>query len=439
MIEPLPEALVPRRPTGGANLAIQLYDGPIVVTQGNSRVEEQGTVRLSWQQGTNLRFEVPDVNPRTYLELDEAQLRLEDSRAPLPAQLTSIRRRIQDGKPTLAIAGRVEATVIGEGPATTVQFLVGNFPSYIGTGVSRGASSEDSARLTLEFREWVIDLDMVEGGRDMFKEVKASGGFAATLVGRLRRSDRRGFSRESAEDVLHGLFLFLSFVAGDWSPIILPQGLDQDGNPVWERWAAPLSRPWSDRFTWFAPQKPQGLSGLFAGFMSRFTESGTVRAIGDLVQLYCHANGHVLIEPRIVLANAALELLAWMHSSEGGRAKTDSPRALLEAATQAGLGIPSEVLPNLSAYAKQRGWEDGVFAIAEMRNGLLHPGSRAKLFTAESKARVEAWQLAMYYIEVGMLCWLDYRGEFLDRLRAEHVWESTEPPWRDQAKPADSP
>ena len=229
-------------------------------------------------------------------------------------------------------------------------------------------------------------------------------------------------------DVLHGLFLFLSFAAGDWSPVVLPVGIDERGDVVWQRWANPISRAWERRISLYSHLSTTGLSSAFSEFLGRLMAEKPGESIGHLVQLYVEANGHVLLEPRIVLAAASLESLAWMHGSETMGRPTKDPTGLLERALGEPLHIPAE-LPHLAAHARDQGWQDGMHAIRVMRNGLVHPGSGKKLFAAPEAARIEAWKLAMYYLDMGILYWLGYDGNILDRIRHRTYWDAAPGPW----------
>jgi hypothetical protein len=85
-----------------------------------------------------------------------------------------------------------------------------------------------------------------------------------------------------------------------------------------------------------------------------------------------------------------------------------------------------DTLTSLVAFAASR---DGPWVITDMRNGLVHPPKRGKLFHAPDQARIEAWRLAMWYLELGILSLLKFEGYYLNRLTAQADWDAERPPW----------
>jgi hypothetical protein len=84
----------------------------------------------------------------------------------------------------------------------------------------------------------------------------------------------------------------------------------------------------------------------------------------------------------------------------------------------------------LSQYATSEGWADGPAALIGLRNKLTHPGGKATaIFAAPTKARVELQQLALWYVELILLRFHGYRGDYVNRHKAEYVGEVERVPW----------
>lgn len=424
----IPNGVTPPYHTEAINPVISLYEGELRLSQNDLQVCTEGSIVLTWASGATVRFKMKPERSSGILRPGSATLTIPEFDVSAPAIITRLTQHLPVDIPTVDIAGTVSPMEIGGGPVSEIRFLVVNFPPYVGNPVTRGPESEDYARLTFIHERWKIDLDVLPGVRSLPHRLNDISGFAVMHTGQLSRLDSAPFQTGDAEKVLHGLFLFLSFAAGDWSPVLLPVGVDSSGKKVWQRWAAPISRPWTGRFSWFSPHHALQLPSAFSSFLTFLLAPQPGDALDHLVRLYVAANGHVQIEPRIVLAQAALELLAWLHAVQNDGQPTDDPEPLLSASIGHSPTIPKE-LPHLAAYAKRQGWSDGPRTISEMRNGLVHPGSRPKLFNSTSSVRVETWQLAMYFLEVGILYWLGYEGEILNRLRARTVWDAEAPPW----------
>jgi hypothetical protein len=64
-----------------------------------------------------------------------------------------------------------------------------------------------------------------------------------------------------------------------------------------------------------------------------------------------------------------------------------------------------------------------------MRNSVVHPRRRQGAFDAPRQARRDAWLLAMWYLELGILSLLRFQGGYLNRLSAKAEWDVERPPW----------
>lgn len=120
------------------------------------------------------------------------------------------------------------------------------------------------------------------------------------------------FGLEDVERLHRRLFILLGFIANRECGIGPVCGLDDEGQIVWAQWAAPRLKPgspgigWSTRFV-FSDALSQLSAGLSAYESDQAMEEVIDRAIG-----YClAANGDEVIDVRIPIACAGLELLAW--------------------------------------------------------------------------------------------------------------------------------
>jgi hypothetical protein len=169
---------------------------------------------------------------------------------------------------------------------------------------------------------------------------------------------------------------------------------------------------------------PEALEELFPPFMSLWGQEDWRTTLRHVIDFYVEANGHTLLEPRLVLAQAGLELLASVATPGAKERASDWIRVMLTDA-----GVPTDIpesLPALSIFAGER---DGPWVITEMRNGVVHPGSRSHVFGASRQARLEAWSLAMWYLELGVLHLLGFQGDYLNRLDPRAEWDVERPPW----------
>jgi hypothetical protein len=404
-----------------AQQEVLLYEGPLTAQQATTGCETEGRVVFGWHGGVRFEFEAPAA---TAFELGDVELRISSISLQGRGSISRLNARLGGGRATQEVMGMLQPTTVGgRGDVAQIDFQVVNFPPFVGRPVTSGARSSAS-RLTLHNETWTVVLDVVPGASDRFKRLQLHGGYGVTLAGRLTPTSGTAFSPNQGENVLHALRVLLSFAAGDWAPPLLPIGIDASGDRVWARWGHPISRPWQGRFHWLSNLHPEVLQEVFRHFMSLWDDDDWRVALGHLVDFYVEANGHTLLEPRLVLAQAGLELLAWLTTSSQNGAASDRIRAML---SKAGVptGIP-DALPTLAAFAGDR---DGPWVITDMRNGVVHPPRREGVFEAPREARSEAWSLAMWYLELGILSLLRFQGGYLNRLSARAEWDVDRPPW----------
>jgi hypothetical protein len=153
---------------------------------------------------------------------------------------------------------------------------------------------------------------------------------------------------------------------------------------------------------------------------------------------YIEANGPAMAETSLLLCQVALELFSWVilvqeeaqltRKQHDNAHAEDNIRSLLRWA-KIPLPIPPEHA-DLTRYAAQKRWTDGPMALVRLRNKLTHPGGKAAtIFAVPHEVRVELRQLALWYVELILLRFQDYRGEYLNRHRTGDVADVERVPW----------
>jgi hypothetical protein len=124
----------------------------------------------------------------------------------------------------------------------------------------------------------------------------------------------------------------------------------------------------------------------------------------------------------LILAQTALELLAWTHCVQDR--KMVSPAAFsrrgLSAADKlrllaSSLSVPKEISSSLSALHGKRGkkWDDGMDAITSIRNSLVHPNIQSE---SSDHPYYEACELSLWYIDMILLRLCGHNGNYANRL-----------------------
>ena len=179
---------------------------------------------------------------------------------------------------------------------------------------------------------------------------------------------------------------------------------------------------WGGHSTWLDDLHADALSQLFPGFITRCADPGWRKAISLAIDYYVNANRPRPVQLAVATAQIVLELLAstlLVHdlkklSAEQIRARPASKnlRSFLRMLTIP-YKIPEE-LQALSKLASDRGWKHGPWALTALRNEVVHLSiAREQL---ELRVWVEAWKLAMSYIELALLRLCGFSGEYASRL-----------------------
>jgi hypothetical protein len=358
---------------------------------------------------------------------------------------------IADAPSVAAFVGRVdvgrgigrgtfrEPVRFGRGLMTHVDFLLANWPAMRGEWITSPEGGGWLGRVDLSDGPWRIRLEVRPDNRQIIDELKGSRSFAATHVGRLERVDGHAFSSSQAQTVLEGLDLFLALARGFWTPPLLPVGYDGEA-VAWQEWLGRRSSEWRSNFAWFSPWHPQALAHAFPRFMRRWRDPAWRDSLVLGVSCFVEGNGHASAETSILLGQIALELFGWVILVEErgfisrtaykgkDRGAEKNIIELLEWA-KIPLVIPSEC-PTLRELARAEGWTTGPAALIGFRNRLTHPRNRAgQIFAAPVEARVELRQLVLWYVELILLRFCGYRGDYLNRHRPGMVGDVEPVPW----------
>lgn len=432
----LPIALEPIYKTSRANASVRLYEGALELrSEGNVSIHAEGSIDYAWVPDAKIRYEVKPTAMHSLaavLHPGSQELVLPSGEA---AQCLSL--QISD-----CIRGILNRPLVrGSGSrAVEVFFHLVNCAHVIGPGVQFGGNGGAMAgRLSFVTDGWTIIVDPVRELSDLDADLRSTGGFAITHVGRLMRDDGSEFDLSSADEILHCLLYMLSFAHGRWVAPILSVARDASGATVREDWQNRILSHHQWHMSWFCDMASGTLEELFPKFWDRWRQPLWKDTIRRVVWWYVASNEKAGgLDGAVVLVQVALELLAWVIHVEDGHVLSAKGFEALSAADKlrllvhwigVTLQIPSE-LPSLARFAQERKpkIEFGPWAFTEIRNALVHPKNRMILSGAENPL-LDTWCLGMWYLELALLRASDFRGKYTNRLRATYAGEVETVPW----------
>lgn len=434
----LPPALKPAYTLGEPNQPILLYKGDADIIQGKFSVKGHGQVSQEWFPYPQISFDLncnqsPDFN-NIY-----AQLRILDN-----TEVTNLAKAIisiDQKSEFIQVSGRVREPII-KGSSQDLSYLifhVANLDNFIGSKVALDQGRDDFSivqRLILEADGWKITVDQIRSTQKHVRALKASGGYSVTHVGKLERESGEVFSVETGKLALEALSDFLSFVQGFRVSIILPVGYSLDDVVVWREWSpARKSSPWQNVFSWAWGLTARHIVTIFSDFWTWWHDWGDLAK--RVIYWYTESNTQAgAIEGSCVLEEATLDLIAWnLYGEKFEERKNvfdsvskrinyllenkDIPKNIPEELSNL-TGVTEALLSGISDQElREQLAQNGAYLFTQVRNHIIHSASRNRdIFKDISvSARVDAWNLGLWYIEIVLLRLFNYQGEYFFRLQ----------------------
>jgi len=400
-----------------------MFDGGLTLTASSGATtlsaSGQGSLSLVWLPNPRLVFQTSAVG---VMPLADMEVSVRGATAPAPGRVTNMRVSVGSGvgsQTTGFLAARLNR---GSGrDLRRVLFHVANFPEYTGA-VVMGQRGTVRGRVEFTAGGWTIRLDCREGLRDILRGVAGLGGYAVTHVGELSRTDGLTFDSADAAPVLEAVGELLSFANCSRTYPLATLGFDTRNRRAWTAWDPPAVAQYATRLRWFDQLDPSCLGRAMAGLWTKWADPDKRDVFRRAVYLVTDANRRG-VEPGLIVAQAALELLGWQVLVKETGTLTSSAFDKLSAAAMLRrllgvcsipLGIPAE-LGDLATWATSSSIADGPGALTRIRNSWVHPPVRGLLRLGPETS--DAWLLALWYVDLVTLWWLGYRGDYSARVR----------------------
>ncbi len=414
------------------NGVILLYSGPLVVEVGDEQMTVEGDLELRLHPRSKLQARIADP----FRDLHFLMLSSQDPVVSLPSD-TSLSAPKGSGLPE-----RTGTESSSDHPISINHIVAGELSSatrfrFHISGAFRGsfpwvecADGSKQERLTVSLGEWDVVIADVNGSTD-------EQNFTFVVEARPRRT----MTAADVERLRWTLFLGLSFTASREVGVDPVCGLDADGRIAWVEVGPPrvrLGQPgvrWCPRLR-VADALPVVLSGI-----DSLGSDGTMHQIVKRAIGFLHgADGSEVLDVRVPMACAGLELLSWAVLQREGWVNAETLDKLSAGASVRLLmqwaGVPTALPESLSALAdriRRLGRKDwsGPEVAFDLRNRFVHPPRRIGDPSWPSPSELlEAWQLATWYLELTILRLIDYRGPYASRLVLGKWENETEPvPW----------
>jgi len=428
------EAIYSKYETIQPNSRTVLYEGELSIVLNNVASSCSGRIVLSLRTSPQVTFEIqcPIVGTAAPLKLnDKITIELPNSSGKGIGTVSGW-NFLSPEHTIPAFTGSLDkAFETGDFVAINMlQFLVPNFPNYLGSPVTRNGGVTAS-RMTVNSGEWIIELEEVAAYLENEQALKEDGGFAITHIGRVHRVDGKSISYKSAEKLTNVLHWWLSFVRGERTGPVLIAGIHKE-EVVWERWQAPVVHSWLDDRSWLPTRTPidetiagtHALGALFHYLFALQNDEREFDALNRAIDWYTQSIHERHIGPMTILAQAGIELLTWQTLVHDGRISEEGFKKL-SAADQLRMAlslakidprVPTSLKSLRQAASKSKTYQvevDGPGTVTEIRNATVHPKRKERF--DDPHVMIQGGLLAIHYLELLILHRSGYQGRAMDR------------------------
>jgi hypothetical protein len=431
------EAIYERRPEASE---ILLYGGLIEVETDSVREAIEGQVELRLSPRSTLIARV--AGPASQLFRLGWPIAPEGVRLPPDASLNPPRMPPLPAKPESASRGgdKIIISQLESGELSTATRLVIHVsrsilrPRFRGLVQMADGTRQGQVNFRLDGWDLVLVAHESDDDRDFGAVIEAT------------RPDP-AIDSDAVDALAHRLFILLSFVSSREVGVGPICALNDEGTVVWTLWTTPRLRAGKAPAGWCARHvMPDALPELGTSLSTIEKGSAKEAVLERAINYLLFADSDEVLDVRVTMACAGLELLSWAVLRDEGWLEHGSPppgrlsagasvRLLLERAQ-----ICTDLPHHCDALiARQDRMADPTVGAAEMifiiRNRVVHPPKNVDdPEWPGGEELYEAWKLATWSLELVLLRLLDYDGPYWPRLQMPRPEMNVEPvPWATQS------
>ncbi|GGH26781.1 hypothetical protein GCM10007423_12030 [Dyadobacter endophyticus] len=329
--------------------------------------------------------------------------------------------------------------------AERITFVIPNLKSISEEPVCWNGNQFSNNRLTLDNGDYSIVLEKSASYKQSDKELRNSGGYCIQYYGEATKKAGT-ISYDEAIGLASSLSSFLSFINGRRTSLLFLTGVSGQ-NMVWKDYATNHVDGYKAVSSWYHRDKQIDLRPLWKSFSDIWNDRKQSSNLKNVISFYLESNcNKVFIENCIVLSQAAMELLYnWQFVEKSAGKETDIAIVKLNkliAHLKISRDIPKSLsclkqLENITfvdkSFNPRANITSATEAYLEIRNAIIHGNAwrRENLDKIDTDARIEAWILGNWYIELSILRILGYIGLYNNRTVSMKIdYSCMEPvPW----------
>ncbi len=433
----IPDALPDSIVMTEASDVLVIYEGEYVIKCKTGKIKMNGRITYEWFPESGVYFH--GFSTSNGMELFDLSLSPDNNNLSIVVDAIEfgkgfiMKSRVGGGS-GVRIKGRIfQQAILGDTtiPAEKVRFSIPNFLDFSGMPVKRvteGGVSVSRDRIVLEDKTYKVTIDKCSDFRERKEKLKENGGYLILYNGELI-GKKKPLNCKDVQKLLSCLSVFLSFLNGRRTSALFAQGIYAE-QTIWTDYTSYLVGLYRDVSSWARIDlNKDNLNDLWNSFRRIWNNSSDDEDfLRVLISWYVEANDQTgFLEKAIVLAQTALELVYnwWVveHKklilgNDSRNISASNKIRLLISQLNISSSIPDAFteLQNLKDETNSIS-SDAPGSIVYIRNSIAHSREerRKELSSIGYKAKYQALQLYLWYIELSLLSIFDYRGEYFNR------------------------
>lgn len=313
-------------------------------------------------------------------------------------------------------------------PVNKILFSIPNLREFHGLPVKSTTEKPSQirmSRLRLEDDTYIITIDKCYDYAQRKKMLEEKGGYIVFYAGELT-CKKGSLTHSDITEIFHCLNTFLSFLNGRRTSALFLKGI-YDEQVIWCDYTSYYVDPYKAVESWTTNLLFVGINELWNKFQSIWKDPDDKNFLTSAIHWYVEANGHAgFSEGSIILAQTALELIYnwWIIERKGMLVGKDAENIsasnkirLLLSQLKMDHKIPINFKDLQDFLDSTNNIADAPEAIVYIRNAIVHSQEekRKKLSQIHYKAKYEALQLFISYIEMSLLCILGFNNQYHNR------------------------
>ncbi|MES2808054.1 MAG: hypothetical protein V4619_05495 [Bacteroidota bacterium] len=429
----LPIGIVSPVSMDNPNEPIQIYSGEFKLKLADKEYEVDGNIFFKWYPDMGVKFKATFLNSQVspFNSEDEFEILVKDQ----PIGKIKITDLNYLDEPICG--GYANRFVWGEGniPVTEVTFAIPNMREFFGEPIKMTTAAGQgmrASRLTLDDKPYKIVLDKYSDYNERLNKLDEHGGYLITYAGKIMKH-KGSISLEDLQKWHDRFYHFLYFLNGRRIAPMFYAG-SFDGQNVWTDYSTYYTVDshkvvpcWSD------VMYLNDLPDLWKTYNKLWKVENNQDFLITAIHWYVEANANAgMVEGSIILIQTALELIYNWLIVEKQKIIIGGDAEGLTAANKIRLiisqfKIKAEIPPAFAELATSfPNVKDGPEAFTKIRNALVHgqEAKRSELKGIKLKAKYQALQLGIWYVELSLLYILGYKGKYRNRTSGK-IWRDT--------------